>query len=141
MERGNFPRYLPWSSVVWREVRIDSDAIVLKKRLRTHSLRWSQIRRASLTKDEAYYAGNFSYVLKRIVLEIADGETYKIDVSTVAPELEGVRELEQAIRDHLTLEEGPLRKRNEADDWLGGFVVILVILLISFGMIYLAHIL
>jgi tetratricopeptide (TPR) repeat protein len=141
MERGNFPRYLPWSSVVWQEVRIDPDAIVLKKRLRTHRLRWSQIRQASLTKDEAYYIGNFKYVLKRIVLETTDGKTYKIDVSTVAPELEGVRELEQAIRDHLTLEEGPLRKRNEADDWLGGFVVILVILLISFGMIYLAHML
>jgi tetratricopeptide (TPR) repeat protein len=141
MERGNFPRYLPWSSWVWQEVRIAPDAIVLKKRLRTHRLRWSQIRRASLTKDEAYYAGNFSYVLKRVFLETTSGETYKIDVSTMAPEFENVTMLEQAIREHLTLEEGTLRKRNEANDWLGGFLVLLVIFLIAISLIYLAHIL
>lgn len=141
MERGNFPRYLPWSSWVWQEVRIEPDAIVLKKRLRTHRLRWSQIRRASLTKGESYYAENFSYVLKRVFLETTHGETYKIDVSTMAPEFENVTLLEQALREHLALEEGSLRKRNEADDWLGGFLAILIIFLIAFSLIYLAHIL
>jgi tetratricopeptide (TPR) repeat protein len=141
MERGDLPRYLPWSSVVWQEVRIDSDAIVLEGRLRTHRLGWGQIRRASLTKDEAYYMGNFKYVLKRIFLETVEGKKYKIDVSNAVPEFGGAMELERAVRDHLMLEEGPLRKRNEADDWFWGFVVMLVIGLVSIGLLYLIHIL
>jgi hypothetical protein len=139
MERGDFARHLPWKSMVWQEVRIDPDAIVLEGRLRTHRLRWGQIRRASLTKDEAYYMSNFRYVQKLIVLETVEGETYKIDVSNVVPELEGVRELEQAIRDRLRLEEGPLQKWNEADARLGGFVAMLVIALISIGVLYLIY--
>ena len=141
MERGDLPRHLPWSSAVWQEVRVEPDAIVLRGRLKTHRLGWGQVRRASLTKNEAYYMSNFRYVEKLIILETVDGQTYKIDVSIMVPEFGGATELEGAIRDHLRLEEGPLRKRNEADDWFWGFVVMLVIGLVSLGLLYLIHIL
>jgi tetratricopeptide (TPR) repeat protein len=137
MERGDLPRYLPWSSVVWQEVRVEPDAIVLRGRLRTHRLGWGQVRRASLTKDEAYYMSNFRYVQKLIVLESVEGETYKIDVTTMVPEFGGATELEGAIRDHLTLEEGPLRKRNEADDWLSGFLLLVGIIVLCIIVLYL----
>lgn len=130
MERGDPPRHLPWSPVVWQEVRVEPDAIVLRGRLRTHRLGWGQVRRASLTKDEAYYMSNFRYVEKLIILETVGGEKYKIDVTTMVPEFGGATELEGAIRDHLTLEEGPLRKRNEADDWLSGFLLLVGIIVL-----------
>ncbi len=126
-ERGNPPRYLPWSRVVWQEVRIEPDAVVLKKRLKTYRLRWDEIRRASLTKKQAYYAENFSYVLKLIILETADGKTYTIDVSTMVPELENVKGLEQAVRDRLALEEAEVQKRDVASDWLGAVLFLLVL--------------
>jgi hypothetical protein len=141
MERGDLPRHLPWSSMVWQEVRIEPDAIVLEGRLRTHRLGWGQIRRASLTKDEAYYMSNFRYVQKLIVLETSEGKTYKIDVTNAVPEFGGVTELERAIRDHLALEEGPLRKRNEADDWLAAFLFIVGIIVLGIIVIYLLGVL
>ena len=130
MERGDLPRHLPWASMVWQEVRVEPDAIVLRGRLRTHRLGWGQVRRASLTKDEAYYATNFRYVEKLIVLETVGGEKYKIDVTTMVPEFGGAIELERAVRDHLTLEEGPLRKLDLADDWFLTFFLLAVIALV-----------
>jgi hypothetical protein len=137
MERGNPARHLPWGSAVWQEVRIEPDAVVLRGRLRIHRLGWGQVRRALLTNDEAYYASNFRYVQKLIVLETVEGETYMIDVTTMVPEFGGATELEGAIRDHLTLEEGPLRKRNEADDWLSGFLLLVGIIVLCIIVLYL----
>lgn len=126
-ERGNFPRHFPWSRVVWQEVCIEPDAILLKRRLRIRRLAWPQIKRASLIKKRSFYGENTSYVLRLIVLETTDSKKYKIDVSFVAPEFENVAALENAVREYLALEEGQVQERNAVSDWLGGLLTLLII--------------
>lgn len=136
-ERGDFSRYLPWSRVVWQEIWVDTDAIVLKKRLRTYRLEWVRVKRALLTKERAYIAGNFGYVLKLVVLRTAEGKTYKIDVSTAVPEFRDVQALEKTLRQHLTLEEGAVGDIDAVSEWISGLLLLLVVFSVTALLLYL----
>lgn len=138
-ERGNFPRYLPWSGTVWQEVRIEPDAILLKKRLRTHRLKWAEIERAALTKKRSFYGENTSYILRLVVLETAYDKKYRVDVSVVAPEFNNVEALERAVREHLALEEEQVQERSAVSDWFGGFLTLLVIIFATLLLLYLSY--
>ena len=128
--RGGLPRYLPWRSMVWQEVRVEPKAIVLVKRRRIYSLKWEDIRSASLKKERSFVGENRSYVKKLIILQTIRGETHKVDVSTTFPEFARPRALEQAVRNRLSLEEGDVEEWDESRGLLGGLLAFLIVLLI-----------